>query len=104
MTHRHGKDSGIGLGMYVGKTVQLYNYEIVGSKRIQGAWVLAKQLGCARLTCGQSYRQNKATSVRHMSNATANVTADVTAVTALCRKIIKGGNSAKARRDDSGFR
>ncbi|WMV25446.1 hypothetical protein MTR67_018831 [Solanum verrucosum] len=52
-TYRHGKDLGIGLGMYVGKTVQLCNYELVTSKRIQGAWVLARQLGCRRLMCGK---------------------------------------------------
>ncbi|KAH0682657.1 hypothetical protein KY290_021245 [Solanum tuberosum] len=50
----------IGLGMYVGKTVQLYNYELVGSKRVQDAWVLARKLECTRLTCGQSRRQDKA--------------------------------------------
>ncbi|KAH0669919.1 hypothetical protein KY285_024059 [Solanum tuberosum] len=58
--YRHGKDSGIGLGMHVGKTVQLCNYELVSNKRIQGAWVLERQLGCTRLTCGQSRRQDKA--------------------------------------------
>ncbi|KAH0693252.1 hypothetical protein KY285_020349 [Solanum tuberosum] len=49
---RTSSSSGVG--------VQLCNYELVTNKRIQGAWVLARQLGCTKLMCGQSRRQDKA--------------------------------------------